>query len=103
MTSLLESAGLSSAGSPDLAVRATPAMGLIKGRVGDDFVVACVDFSIDITFGGTTPTASADCQRMLWQDGRWLIGPGAEPAPVSPVWPGTDAALETGFRNLILP
>jgi hypothetical protein len=100
MRSLLDSAGLSGAGSPNLTVTLTPAMGLIKGRVGDDFVVACVDFSVDITYGGTTTTAMVDCQRMLWQGGRWVIGPGAEPAPASQVWPGTDAALDAGFRDL---
>jgi hypothetical protein len=100
MTSLLESAGLSGAGSPRLRVDVTAAMGLIKGRVGTDFVVACADFSIDITYRGSTTTATVDCQRMLWQQGRWLIGPGREPAQASPVWPDTDAAFDAGFRDL---
>ena len=102
MTSLLGSARLPATGSPHLSITVTPAMGLVKGRIGDDFVVACVDLSVDITYGATTTTVSADCQRMLWQGDRWLIGPGAEPAPVPQVWPGTDAAINSGFRDLVL-
>jgi len=101
MAAFLESAGVSGAGSPRLRVAATAAMGLIKGQVGDDFVVPCVDFSIDVTRDGATDTGvSVDCQRMLWLDGRWVIGPGAEPAPATQVWPDTDPAIATGFRDL---
>ncbi len=100
MTSLLDSAGLPGSGSASLQVVPRPAMGLIKGTVGTDFVVACVDFSIDITYGGTTTTVAVDCQRMLWHGGRWVIGPGPEPAPAEQVWPDTDAAIDAGFRDL---
>jgi hypothetical protein len=99
--SLLESAGLPGAGSSSLDVRVTPAMGLIKGQVGNDFVVACIDASVDITYQGhSTTTVVADCQRLLWQDRRWVIGPGAEPAAAPQVWPDTDAAIDAGFRDL---
>jgi len=101
MASLLESTGVATDGTARLSVRALPQMGLIKGTVGDDFVVACVGFTIDITFGGTSQTAAVDCQRMLWQGGRWVIGPGTEPAPAAQAWPGTDAALDAGFRDLV--
>jgi hypothetical protein len=101
MASLLESADMPGTGSPHFSIEATAAMGLIKGHVGDDFVVACVDFSVDITDGpATTTTASADCERMLWQQGRWVIGPGPEPAAPVQVWPDTDAAIDAGFRDL---
>ena len=101
MAGLLESAGLSGAGSPALQVRARPAMGLIKGQIGDDFVVACIDFAVDISYrGDPTATVSVDCQRMLWQQDRWVIGPGAEPAQATQVWPDTDAAIKAGFRDL---
>jgi hypothetical protein len=100
MADLLNSAGLSGAGSPNLSIVFTPAMGLIKGMVGDDFTVVCVDFAVDVTLQSTRSAAVADCQRMLWQDGRWLIGPGAEPAEAESVWPDTDAAFEVGFKDL---
>jgi hypothetical protein len=38
---------------------------------------------------------------MLRTGGRWMIGPGAEPAPSGSVWPGTDAAIDAGFRDLV--
>jgi hypothetical protein len=102
MASLLESTGAVSDGSARLSVDAVPRMGLIKGTVGDDFVVVCVDFTIDITFGGTSRTVAADCQRMLWDGGRWLIGPGREPAKAVSVWPDTDPAFDAGYRDLLL-
>ena len=100
MADLLAGRGLSGAGSAALSIRVTPAMGLIKGVVGDDFSVVCVDFSIDVSLATTSHNAVVDCQRMLWQDGRWVIGPGREPAPAVSVWPDTDAAFEAGYRDL---
>jgi hypothetical protein len=78
-------------------------MGLIKGRVGPDFVVACIAFTVDVTYGGTSQRPAADCQRMLWTGDRWLIGPGPEPADPPSVWPGTDAAIDAGYRDLHQP
>lgn len=96
---LLDAAG-TSGGSGGLAIVATPAMGLIKGTVGDDAVVACVDFEVDVTLNSTARGALADCQRMVWAGGRWMIGPGAEPADPPSVWPSTDLARQVGYRDL---
>ncbi|MCZ2812035.1 MULTISPECIES: hypothetical protein [unclassified Modestobacter] len=97
---LLDAAGLSGGGSTQFAVVLTPLMGLIKGSVGSDFVVACVDFQLDVTLQRTARGAVADCQRMVWRTDRWLIGPGAEPATPPSVWPGTDVAFSVGYRDL---
>lgn len=100
MSSLLSAAGLSGGGSPQLAVVLTPLMGQIKGGVGPDFVVPCVDFELDVTLQQTARLATADCQRMVWHRDRWLIGPGEEPALPPSVWPGTDLAIDVGYRDL---
>lgn len=97
---LLDAAGLSGGGSAQLAVVLTPLMGLIKGTVGPDFVVPCVDFELDVTLQQTARGAVADCQRMVWRTDRWLIGPGAEPAVPPSVWPDTDVAISVGYRDL---
>ena len=88
MADLLDAAGLSGGGSAQLALVVTPLMGLIKGTVGADFVVPCVDFEFDATLQTTQHVADADCQRMVWQAGRWVIGPGPEPATPPSVWAG---------------
>jgi hypothetical protein len=100
MASLLSAAGLSSAGSPQLAIVVRPVMGLIKGTVGAEFAVVCVDLEFTVTVEQTSRIAVADCQRMAWAGDRWVIGPGAEPAPAPSVWPGTDAAVAAGWRDL---
>jgi hypothetical protein len=100
MRTLLTATGLSSDGSPQLAVVLTPLMGQVKGSIGPDFVVPCVDFELDVTLQQTARGATADCQRMVWHLDRWMIGPGEEPALPPSVWPGTDLAISVGYRDL---
>ncbi|MGX5653232.1 hypothetical protein ACWKWC_00465 [Geodermatophilus nigrescens] len=100
MASLLSAAGLSGAGSPQLAIVVRPVMGLIKGTVGEEFTVVCVNFEFTVTVEETSRIAIADCQRMAWAGDRWVIGPGEEPASAPSIWPGTDAAIAAGYRDL---
>jgi hypothetical protein len=100
MADFLTAAGLSGGKTPDLALSATPMMGLVKAADGGDWVVVCVDFEVDATLARTARVAVADCQRMAWAANRWVIGPGAEPAPGPSIWPGTDAAIDAGYREL---
>jgi hypothetical protein len=100
MADFLSAAGLSAGKTPDLALSATPLMGLVKATDGGDWVVACVDFEVDATLARTARVAVADCQRMAWAADRWVIGPGAEPAPAPSIWPGTDAAIDAGYKEL---
>ena len=100
MASLLSAAGLSGAGSPQLAIVVRPAMGLIKGTVGPDFAVVCVNLEFTVTVEQTSRIAIAYCQRMAWAGNRWVIGAGPEPAPAPSIWPGTDAAIDAGWRDL---
>ena len=106
LESLLTDAASSSTGQ--LAIVLTPLMGEVKGTVGPDFVIPCVDFELDVTVAQTARGAVADCQRMVWQPatnagpagGRWMVGPGSEPATPPSVWPDTDVAISVGYRDL---
>jgi hypothetical protein len=100
MRTLLDAAGLSGGGSPELALVLTPLMGQIKGSVGPDFVIPCIDFELDLTLSQTSRGAIADCQRMTWTGDRWMIGAGTEPATAPSVWPDTDTAIRVGYRDL---
>jgi len=100
MADFLTAAGLSAGKAPNLALTATPIMGLIKATDGGDWVVACVDFEVDATLTRTARVAVADCQRMVWAGNRWVIGPGGEPSPPPSIWPGTDAAIDAGYKEL---
>jgi hypothetical protein len=100
MAGFLTAAGLSAGKAPGLALSATPMMGLVKATDGPDWVLACVDFEVDATLVRTARVAVADCQRMAWDDNRWVIGPGPEPAPPPSIWPGTDASIDAGYKDL---
>ena len=102
VTVLLSSADLPANGTTDLQVALDPAMGFITGTVADESVTGCVDFVVTVTLG-TAPRnriAVADCQRMVWNHGRWVIGPGAEPVPSPSLWPGTQASYDAGYQWL---
>lgn len=97
---LFNAADLSGGGSSRLAIVLTPLMGQIKGSVGPDFIVPCVDFELDVTVQQTARGAIADCQRMVWTVDRWMIGAGSEPATPPSVWPNTDTAMRVGYRDI---
>ncbi|GAW52558.1 MULTISPECIES: hypothetical protein [unclassified Nocardioides] len=112
VAALLGSAGLSSDAQNAITISVDPKMGFIKGTVGSDFVVPCVDYIITATLPGgqAQQVATADCQRMVWQSsgsgsssGRWVIGPGKEPAPAASLWPGTQASFDAGYQWLEVP
>jgi hypothetical protein len=108
VAALLSAAGFPATGAPEMQIRLDPAMGLIKGTVGEGFVIPCVDFVVTATTtaSGTQRihrVAVADCQRMVWQGDRWVIGAGPEPAPPPSVWPGTPASLAAGYQWLEAP
>jgi hypothetical protein len=99
--------GVSAGSTNQLALVLTPVMGQIKGSVGPDYVIPCIDFEMDLTLAQTARGAIADCQRMVWvsdphsnANGRWLIGAGTEPATPPSVWPDTDLAIAVGYRDL---
>jgi hypothetical protein len=108
LAQLFAQLGLSGGGSNQLAIVLTPLMGRIKGSIGTDFVIPCVDFELDLTLTQTARGATADCQRMLWHPdrtvpgvgSRWMLGPGTEPATPPSVWPDTELAIAVGYRDL---
>ncbi len=78
-------------------VTAEPAMALVRESDGST-VEVCVDFVATVTINRSVQVASADCQRLAWSGGHWLLAPGPEPSQAPSVWPGTEQARRLGFR-----
>jgi hypothetical protein len=98
VVSLLDNAGIPN-GATTLQTTFTPTHAQIKGVLADgDFVVACVLGEFDGTYRTSTKVGVGDCQRMVWSDGRWRIGPGSQPAYAPSAWPGSADCVRAGWR-----
>ncbi|RHW28294.1 hypothetical protein D0Z08_04775 [Nocardioides immobilis] len=86
---------------PDSSVTVEPAAALVKGTDGSDWVTVCVLMKVTATYRQEGQIAFGHCERMQWAGGRWMIAPGIPPAPAPSTWPGTDAALQAGWRNWV--
>jgi hypothetical protein len=70
----------------------------VKGVLeGGAFVVACVLGELSASYHSIARAGVADCQRMVWHDGAWRIGPGAQPAYPPSTWPGSADCVRTGW------
>lgn len=83
---------------PNASVTLTPAAALVKGTDGPDWAVVCVLMKVTAFYKQEGQIAFAHCERMQWVGGRWMVAPGAPPAPAPATWPGTQLAHEAGWR-----
>ena len=82
---------------PGASLTVVPAAGLVKGSDGDGWHVVCVLVEITYTFRDQARLAYGHCERMTWQEDRWVIGAGAHPVPGPSTWPGTELAVKAGW------
>lgn len=88
-------------GSSQLQATYTVTEAQVKGMVGDDFVLACVNGEFDAALlDNSVRVGAADCARMVWTDARWQIGAGTQPTTPPNAWPGTAEAAQAGWRPL---
>jgi hypothetical protein len=85
----------------DAAVTIEPAAALVKGTDGPDWATVCVLLKANATYKQEGQIAFGHCERMQWVGGRWMVAPGAPPAAAPSTWPGTELALEAGWRTWI--
>jgi hypothetical protein len=78
-------------------VTATPAMAMVKGTDGPDWVVACVLLDVQVSIRRDARMGYGHCSRMQWADDRWQIAPGPAPAKAPSAWPGSVAAVTAGW------
>ncbi len=95
---------LRAVGKPDGATALTSTWTLTHAQVKGvldrgDFVLACVLGELDATYHSTARAGVGDCQRMLWAEGRWWIGPGAQPAYAPSTWPGSADCVAAGWQE----
>jgi hypothetical protein len=84
---------------PSASVTLEPAAALVKGTDGPDWSVVCVLMKVTATYKLEAQIAFAHCERMQWVGGRWMVAPGAPPAPAPATWPGTALANQAGWRT----
>ncbi len=94
----LSSTDMGEVKDPSASVTLEPAAALVKGTDGPDWTTVCVLMKVTATYRQEAEIAFAHCERMQWVGGRWMVAPGAPPAPAPATWPGTALALEAGWR-----
>ncbi|MBO1756473.1 hypothetical protein [Allobranchiibius sp. CTAmp26] len=99
--SFLGGAQMGSTLDPTSTVMVTPEGAQVKGTDGSDWVLACVLITVRATITRDASMAYGHCERMQWHGGRWMIAPGAAPAPAPSTWPGSDASRTAGWRTWV--
>lgn len=102
VAAFLSSAAGRHVGEPNTVLVATPVAAQVKGVDGPDWVLACVLLDVQARVMAQAQIAYGHCERMQWssQDGgRWVIGPGTAPARAPSTWPGTDLAIQAGWKT----
>lgn len=85
--------------SEGATVTVTPVAAQTKASDGPDWTIACVLVDVRAVYRSEARMAYGYCERMVWDTDRWLIAPGTPPAPAPSTWPGTDLAMEAGWRT----
>ena len=94
------------AGDLRAAVVTTPIAAQVKGTDGTDWLLACVLLDVKAQISTQARIAYGHCERMQWttrDGGRWVIGAGPAPARAPSTWPGTDLAIEAGWKTVTTP
>lgn len=99
VAAFLSAAGQSGQTKPvGLSIVATPAAGQIKGSDGPDWVLACVLLDVRASLSHEGQMAYGHCEAMTWQEDRWVIDTSVQAAQAPSTWPGTDLAIQAGWR-----
>ena len=97
----LSSTGMGEVKDPSASVTLEPAAALVKGTDGPDWATVCVLMKVTATYKSEGQIAFAHCERMQWVGGRWMVAPGAPPAPAPATWPGTAAGARGRLAHLV--
>lgn len=97
--SFLSASDMGEEKDPGTQVTLEPAAALVKGTDGPDWVTACVLLTVSASYRQDGEVALGHCERMQWAGGRWMLAPGEAPAPAPSTWPGTELALDAGWRT----
>lgn len=88
-------------GDSTVSLSATATGGQVKGTDGPDWVLACVQLDVTAAVNDSVRFGFGHCERMQWNDGRWMIAPGRPPAPAPSTWPGSDRSIEAGWKTWV--
>lgn len=97
--SFLAAAGMGQARDVGTTVTVAPVAAQTKALDGTDWTIACVLADVRAVIRTEARIAFGYCERMQWNAGRWMIAPGAPPAPAPSTWPGTELAFSAGWAT----
>jgi hypothetical protein len=97
----LSAAGMGRQKDLTTAVVATPAAAQVKGVDGADWVLACVLLEVRAVISVDAQMGYGYCERMQWQQDRWMIAPGAPPVRAPSTWPGSELSSRAGWRTWV--
>ncbi|MCI2421082.1 hypothetical protein MOQ72_26925 [Saccharopolyspora sp. K220] len=104
LTAFRSAAAFPSAGPvPEMTSSYDITHGQVKGATDSGrYVVACVlgQWTVEVK-GQTIQRGVGDCQALRWDGTTWRISPGPLPADAPSAWPGSDAAVDAGYRELV--
>jgi hypothetical protein len=83
------------------AVVASPAAGQVKGVDGPDWVVACVLLEVRAVISVDARMGYGYCERMQWQQNRWMIAPGRPAVRAPSTWPGSELSIRAGWETWV--
>lgn len=97
VTSFLGATEQSATKDPATTVSTEPVGAMVKGTDGADWTLACVQLRVTATVSTRAQIGYGHCSRMQWNQGRWMIAPGTQPAVAPSTWPGTQASRRAGW------
>jgi len=84
-------------GDGSVSISVVPVGAQVKGTDGPGWLLACVQLDVQVSVIERVRFGYGHCDRMTWEQDRWVIDAGAPPAIAPSTWPRSDRSREAGW------